>query len=140
MRKWLFTLIPKIHVFLYRLTNGRLGGEIMGLPLLLLTTTGRKSGKERTVPLAYLKDGANYVITASNAGLPTHPAWFWNLTSNPQATIQVKDVRQAVVAEEAGPEERSRLWAQLIEVAPGYANYQKSTPREIPMVILRPAD
>lgn len=127
-----------IAVFLYRLTDGKFGGRVQGLRVLLLTTTGRKTAKKRTTPLGYFEDDGSYVIIGSNAGFETHPAWFLNLKSNPRATIQVKDRQFQVNAEIAGPEKRGRLWARLIELAPGYANYAKRTRREIPLVILRP--
>lgn len=127
-----------IAVFFYRLTDGKFGGTVQGLRVLLLTTIGRKSGIKRTTPLGYFDESGGYVIIGSNAGFDTHPAWFLNLKSNPRATIQVKDRQFEVNAEIAGPEKRGRLWARLIELAPSYANYAKRTRREIPLVILRP--
>src|SRR5574341_1013026 len=138
MLKSLFRFLMAIAVFLYRLTDGKFGGRVQGLRVLLLTTTGRKTGKKRTTPLGYFEDDGSYVIIGSNAGFETHPAWFLNLKSNPRATIQVKDRQFQVNAEIAGPEKRERLWARLIELAPSYANYAKRTRREIPLVILRP--
>ncbi|TME10148.1 MAG: nitroreductase family deazaflavin-dependent oxidoreductase [Chloroflexi bacterium] len=140
----MFKLILKVMipttVFLYRLTGGVIGGRVQTLPVLLLTTTGRTSGKPRTVPVAYLRDGSTYVIIASYAGLPRHPAWFLNLESHPEATIQVKKRQMQVKAETANPEKKRELWARLMEVAPGYADYQKRTSRDIPIVILHPID
>ncbi len=129
-----------VSVFLYRLTGGGIGGKIQSLPVLLLTTTGRKSGKERTVPLGFLRDGSSYVIIASYGGQPRNPAWFFNLESNPEATILVKKRQMEVKAETANPEKKRELWARLMEVSPGYANYQKRTTRDFPMVILHPLD
>ncbi len=125
MLKVMLKAMVSVGVFLYRLTGGGIGGRVQSLPVLLLTTTGRKSGKTRTVPVGFLRDGSAYVIIASNAGLPQNPAWFLNLKSHPEATIQVK---------------RRELWARLMEVAPGYGRYQKRTPREVPVVILHPLD
>jgi deazaflavin-dependent oxidoreductase (nitroreductase family) len=140
----MFKLILKVGigtmVFLYRLTGGVIGGKMQTMPVLLLTTIGRKSGRPRTVPLTYLRDGSAYVITASYGGQPRNPAWFLNLESHPEATIQVKKRQKQVKAETANPEKKGELWARLLEVAPGYANYQKRTSREIPMVILHPID
>ena len=140
----MFKLILKVMipttVFLYRLTGGVIGGRVQTLPVLLLTTTGRTSGKPRTVPVAYLRDGSTNVIIASYAGLPRHPAWFLNLESHPEATIQVKKRQMQVKTETANPEKKRELWARLMEVAPGYANYQKRTTRDIPMVILHPVE
>ena len=104
------------------------------------TATGRKTGRRRTVPVMYLKEGVNYVVTASNGGREKHPAWWLNLESNPPAMIEVEGVHQSVVAESVSPEEKRRLWAQLVEKAPFFEGYQKRTSREIPMVILRSAD
>lgn len=140
MFKVMLKAMVSVGVFLYRLSDGGIGGSVQGLPVLLLTTTGRKSGKTRTVPVGFLRDGSAYVLIASNAGLPRHPAWFLNLENEPSATIQVKKRQMQVKAETANPEKRRELWARLIEVAPGYANYQKRTTREIPVVILYPLD
>jgi F420H(2)-dependent quinone reductase len=140
MLKFIFRSMLSLMVSLYRTTGGRIVGKVQGLPALLLTTTGRKSGKLRTVPLGYLRDGSTYVITASYGGLPRHPAWFFNLQSHPEATVQVKKVQMQVKAETANPEKKRELCARLLEVAPGYANYQKRTSREIPMMILHPRD
>jgi deazaflavin-dependent oxidoreductase (nitroreductase family) len=138
MLKVLFRFILSIFVLLYQVTGGKFGGAMQGLQVLLLTTTGRKTGKSRTTPLGYFEHNGGYVIIASNAGFDTHPAWFHNLRSNPQVTLQVKDRQQAAIAEPAGPELRKQLWARLVELAPGYRAYEKRTTREIPIVILRP--
>lgn len=140
MFKAMLKAMIALSVFLYRLSGGVIGGSMQSLSVLLLTTTGRKSGKTRTVPLGCLRDGSDYVIIASNAGFPQHPAWYFNLKSNPQATIQIKRQHIQVRAETANAEKRRELWTRLIEVAPGYANYEKRTPREIPVVILHPLD
>lgn len=133
-------LILKIMVFLYNISGGRIGGKMGEVPVLLLTTTGRKTGKQRTLPLVYIMDGSAYVITASAGGADKHPGWFFNIRSNPQATIQVKDKHITVTAEIAGPEKKPELWARLVERAPNFAGYQKRTDREIPMVILHPVE
>jgi F420H(2)-dependent quinone reductase len=133
-------LIFNVMVFLYNVSGGRIGGKMGKLPVLLLTATGRKSGKQRTLPLVYIMDDTAYVITASAGGADKAPGWFFNVRSNPQATIQVKDKHIKVTAEVAGSEKKSELWARLIEVAPNFAGYQKRTSREIPMVILHPVE
>jgi len=121
----------------YRVTNGKAGGRLAGGPVLLLTTTGRKSGRERTVPLLYLPDGENLVIVGSNGGTATHPAWWLNLRSNPEATVEIGGWKMRVRAEEAGPAEKERLWPSLVEMYGGYEGYRRRTDREIPVVILR---
>ena len=140
MFKLMLKVMIPVIVFLYRSTGGGIGGKMQTMSVLLLTTIGRKSGQPRTVPLTYLRDGSTYVIIASYAGLPRHPAWFLNLESHPEATIQVKKRQMQVKAETANPEKKRELWARLMEVAPGYADYQKRTSRDIPIVILHPID
>jgi deazaflavin-dependent oxidoreductase (nitroreductase family) len=129
-----------VLIFLYRSSGGRIGGRIGKNPVLLLTTKGRRSGKPRTVPVMYFMDDSAYIVTASAAGAQRNPGWFFNVRSNPQATIEVGRQRINVVGEVASPEKRAELWTRLLEIAPGFANYQKHVSREIPMVILRPAD
>ena len=127
-----------IHEFWYRLSGGLIGGRFGRIRMLLLTTTGRKSGRPRTTPLLYLEDDGNLVVIASNGGNPNHPAWWLNLKSDPQATVQVGRERRAVTAEEAEGEERQRLWRAVVDVNRGYEGYQRSTSRRIPVVLLRP--
>lgn len=129
-------------VMMYSLTGGRAyrGNADSPAGFLKLTTTGRKSGKQRTTTLLFIRDGADYVVTASNAGRQRNPGWFYNLRSNPQVTIQAHDTHIPVAAEVAGAEKRKELWARLVEIAPMYAGYEKRVQREIPMVILHPVD
>jgi deazaflavin-dependent oxidoreductase (nitroreductase family) len=131
----IFTIIG---IGMYYLTGGLLSGGIGRLHSLLLTTTGRRSGKKHTIPLGFFEQDGGYVITASNGGQDKHPAWFLNLRSSPRAEINVRMKRIEVTAEIAAAEQRARLWAELMKRAPSYANYAQSTEREIPMVILRP--
>jgi deazaflavin-dependent oxidoreductase (nitroreductase family) len=135
-----FKLILKVAVFLYNVSGGRIGGKMGKMPVLLLTTTGRKTGKQRTLPLIYIMEGSAYVITASAGGADRHPGWFFNIRSNPQVVIRVKDTQIKVTAEITGPEKKSELWARLVAVAPNFAGYQKRTSRDIPMVILHPVE
>ena len=136
----MFKLILKVAVFLYNVSGGRIGGKLGKLPVLLLTTTGRKSGKQRTLPVNYTMDGPAYVVTASAGGADKHPGWFFNIRSNPQATIKVKDKQIKVTAEIAEPEKKAELWARLVAISPNFAGYQKRASREIPMVILHPVE
>ena len=127
-----------IYVFLYRLTGGKFGSQVQGLPVLLLTTIGRKTGKKRITPLGYLEHDGSYVITATNAGFDTHPAWFHNLRSHPQVALQIGNKQLTAIAELANPTLRQQLWANFVERAPGYRAYEKRTTREIPIALLRP--
>ena len=138
IKRWSLKVLSRVHIFLYRGTGGSKGSRLAGMPILLLTTTGRKSVKRPTVPLGYLPDGPNYVLTGSNAGQDRDPAWILNLRSKPQASIQIQRAQTPVVAEQADSSERSRLWAQLIARTPVYDTYRRKTLREIPMMILRP--
>jgi len=127
------------HVRSYRETNGEHGYHWRGTEILLLTTTGHKSGQKRTTPLIHRTDGDRFVIIASNGGTPDHPAWFKNLSADPNVTIQVKADEIEVVPSVAEGEERERLWKSLTEVWPDYDNYQARTDRQIPVVVLTPA-
>ena len=127
------------HVFVYRLTGGRLLASRSGGGFLLLTTIGRKSGRRRTRPLLYMKDDDTYVLVASFAGAPRHPAWYLNLRSNPAVAVQVKGYKFSAIAETATAEERSRLWPKVIAVFANYDEYQKRTAREIPLVLVKEA-
>jgi F420H(2)-dependent quinone reductase len=131
-QKW----ATKLHASLFRATDGRIGGRLVGSPVLLLVTTGRKSGLRRTTPLLYLEDGGRYVIVASNGGAPKHPVWWLNLEANPEAAVEVGGRKIPVRATEAGGEEKRRLWKRLVGMYPSYEAYQKKTDREIPVVLL----
>lgn len=138
MARRLFKLFMILHVFIYRRTKGGIWNHMRGMPVLLLTTTGRKTGQKRTVPLMYMTDGENYVITASNNGSDKDPAWWTNLKSNPQAQIEVLGAVKAIVASQANPQDKQRLWAELVSKAAFFDAYQKGTTRDIPLVILKP--
>lgn len=129
----------RFHAWLYRTSGGRLGFGAGQITNLLLTTTGRKSGAARTVPLAYIADGDRWVVVASNGGADRHPAWWLNLRGNPRGEVQVGRETRAVRARLATPDERARLWPRLKAVNPFYSRYEQITPRQIPVVILEPA-
>jgi deazaflavin-dependent oxidoreductase (nitroreductase family) len=124
------------HVRVYRETSGERGYHWRGATVLLLTTQGRTSGKERTTPLIHRSDGDRWVIVASKGGAPENPSWYENLTANPEAVIEVKGEKIPVLARTAEGEERERLWLLLSEVWPAYDDYQKRTERQIPVVVL----
>jgi deazaflavin-dependent oxidoreductase (nitroreductase family) len=113
-------------------------GKMGAAPILLLTTTGRKSGRSRTVPLLYLKDDRSFVLVASLGGAPKHPAWFLNLDGDPGVTVQVGSQRSSATARRASAEEKARLWPRLVAMYPQYADYQNRTTRDIPVVIVTP--
>ena len=121
----------------FRTNHGQIqSGMFKGARLLLLTTTGAKSGKTRINPLAFTRDGENYVIIASKGGSPTHPDWYHNLVANPDVTVEVGTERIDVRARVAQGEERDRLFAAQAALMPGFAEYQRKTARQIPVVVL----
>ena len=126
----------RIHPKLYRWSGGRIGRKIRGLPVLLLTTKGRKSGLERIKALMYLPRGTDFIVIASNLGQDRHPAWWLNLEAEPNAGVQVGSKRYEVLAREADGEEREEIWQELVARAPAYNEYRADTPRRIPVVVL----
>jgi deazaflavin-dependent oxidoreductase (nitroreductase family) len=132
------TLLNQEHVQKYRETDGEVGYLWNGVPILLLTTTGRKSGEPRTTPLIFARDGDDYLVVASQGGAPTHPNWYLNLLDRPEAEIQVKAERIRVTGRAAPAEERPRLWDVVRGPWPNYDVYQERTDREIPVVVLSP--
>ena len=128
----------KLNVPLYRLSGGRIGGRINRAPVLLLTTTGRKSGKQRTAPVVYLADGDKHVVIGSNAGHSRTPAWSLNLKANPEAEIEVGRRRLPVRARIAEGEERDDLWRRHNEQYSGFDEYEARTDRDIAVLVLEP--
>jgi deazaflavin-dependent oxidoreductase (nitroreductase family) len=135
-----FQIITGIHIGLYKATGGAIGGSMAGGKILLLTTKGRKTGKERTVPVMFIEDDAGHpVVCASKAGAPENPLWFENLKATPAVTYQIGSKTTAASAEIAGPELRDQLWKKLTAKYPNFLSYEKKTTRVIPMVTLKPA-
>lgn len=133
-------LYGKEHVAKYRETGGEVGHIWKeGSTVLLLTTTGRTTGKLTTTPLIYARDGDNYVIVASQGGAPKHPGWYRNLVKTPEVEVQVEDEVFFARARTAVGKERDRLWAKANEVWPHYEEYAKRTERVIPVVVLERA-
>jgi deazaflavin-dependent oxidoreductase (nitroreductase family) len=132
-------LLGPEHVRRYQETGGEVGYMWNGVPTLLLTTTGRRTGQDRTTPLIFGRDGDDYLVVASMGGAPRHPAWYLNLTAHPGATIQVRAERLAVTARTAADGEKPRLWRTMTEIWPNYDAYQSRTERVIPLVVLTPA-
>jgi deazaflavin-dependent oxidoreductase (nitroreductase family) len=132
------SLIGNEHVSRYEETNGELGHMWNGATALVLTTKGRKSGEPRKFALIYARDGNDYLVVASMGGAPKHPGWYFNLTENPDVTIQVRDRIIPARAHAATDAERPRLWKIVNELWPNYSVYETRTTRKIPVVILTP--
>ena len=120
----------------FRANGGKVGGPFAGATLLLLHTTGAKSGQPHMNPVVYIKDGDRFVIIASKGGAPTNPHWYHNLVANPLVTVEVGTEQFKVRATFPGEPERTRLYARMVEVMPGFAEYQLKTKRVIPVVVL----
>jgi F420H(2)-dependent quinone reductase len=133
-----FNAGARVNVALYRATGGRFGARIGKAPILLLHHAGAKSGKERVSPLLYLADGDRLVVVASKGGTDKNPAWFHNLLANPETQVEVGRDRRQVRARKATDEEREAFWPRLVEMYKSYADYQRSTDRTIPVVVLEP--
>jgi F420H(2)-dependent quinone reductase len=135
------TVLPvfsKIHLLVYRRTGGAIGGRLSGNQVLLLTTIGRKTGQERTTPMAYLTDGDALMITGGAGGAEKHPTWWLNLQANPDAQVQVGRRTLRMKATEATQEEQHRLWSRYPTQKALFDSLQQSISRKIPVVVLRP--
>lgn len=132
--------VSQMHRFWYRLSGGRLGSRLGRVDILLLTTTGRRTGRRWTTPLSYLRDGADLVVIASNGGSDRHPVWYLNLLAQPRATVELRERVLSVTARTAAAEERTRLWPRIVGMYAGYERYQRRTSRQIPVVLLRPEE
>jgi deazaflavin-dependent oxidoreductase (nitroreductase family) len=135
----------KNHLSRYLATNGEdgylwdatIGGGKGMVPTLLLTTIGRKSGRQLTMPLIFGQSGSDYVVIASKGGAPAHPAWYLNLEANPEVQVQVKADKFTARAHTATGVERAALWTKMVDIYGPYADYQKKTDRQIPVVVLK---
>lgn len=136
----LLKLMSRLNTLAYRATGGRLGGKFRGgAPVMLVTTTGRKSGRRLTVPLLYLRDEDRVVTVASKGGMDHHPLWYLNMLANPAVDVQIGEHTRPLRAHTASTAEKAELWPKLVAMYPDYANYQARTTREIPVVILAPS-
>ncbi|MCZ4497490.1 MAG: hypothetical protein JWQ74_43 [Marmoricola sp.] len=138
-------VMAAVNVWLFRRTGGRVGshwrigaGWRNPVPICLVEHTGRKTGLPRTTPLVYLRDGADVVVVASQAGRPENPMWFGNVVANPEVTVQVGRERLPMRARVADADERAVLWPKLVALYPDYDSYQSWTERTIPVVVLEP--
>lgn len=131
-------LISKVHTLLYRLSFGHLGHRLDGLNILLLTTTGRKSGRYYQTPMPYFHHPKGYLLIASNAGANANPGWYFNLQQQPNATIQIQSQRHRVIARSLENHDRDSWWQELVMLQPRFKTYQETTHRRIPIVLLAP--
>jgi deazaflavin-dependent oxidoreductase (nitroreductase family) len=122
----------------FRANAGKVGGNFAGKPLLLLHTTGARSGEERVNPVAYTRDGDHLVVIASKGGAPTNPDWYHNIVAHPDVTVEVGTEKFQATAEVANEPERRRLYDEMVKIMPGFADYEKKTQRRIPVIVLSP--
>jgi deazaflavin-dependent oxidoreductase (nitroreductase family) len=136
----MFKTVNAAHRAAVKLTGGRFGWKAAGMPVVELTTTGRKSGAPRTVMLTSpIQDGDRFVLVASRGGEPQHPAWFLNLRDEPKVEVSLKGgAKRPMLARVATPEERAELWPRVVAKYKGYGGYQTKTDREIPLVFVEP--
>jgi len=121
---------------LWKLTGGKLGNAFGTAPFMMLTTRGRKTGRERTTPVLYLQDGADLIVVASFGGNDMHPAWYLNLERCPEAEVIINGERRRLLASQVSSEEKKLIWARLVKMYPNFAVYQQRTRREIPLLQL----
>ena len=136
----LIRLASLLHRWVYQLSRGKAAGKFGKCNFLLLTTTGRRTGQSRTVPLLYLVDHGAYALVASYGGNPLAPAWLLNIKADPQVTLQIGSQRVTGVARIASTAERARLWDSFVSVFPGYDHYQAISGRRIPLVLVQPEE
>ena len=140
LRRFLIRTTSRAHEAVYRVSGGRLLGRVVGMPVLLLTTTGRRSGRPRTAALTYFRDGEDLVVIGSFGGSDLPPAWWLNLQRDPRASVLIGRTTSRMTARAATAEEHDRLWPLVTTTHPGYSHYQERTARPIPIVMLTPED
>lgn len=128
----------RMHVSLYRMSGGRIANRVAGMPVLLITTFGRKSGRPHTNPVVYLRDGDAFLVSASAGGMGWHPGWYLNLITSPRAVIQVRDQTIDVKARILDGMERDQMYARFKAASSNFVKYEKNTSREIPVIRLSP--
>jgi len=133
-----FRMAKVIHPLVIRVSRGRLGWRFVGMPVLVLTTTGRKTGKPRATPLSAIEDGGHIYVIASKGGDDRHPAWYLNLVATPEVSVQRQGRTEPMLARVLTPEEKVQVWPVVTRTYKGYGDYQKKTDREIPVVELVP--
>ena len=141
LMKMVIKPMSNLNTWLFRMSGGRIGGRFAGgAPVLLLTTTGRKSGQPRTAPLLYLEDKGNMILVASQGGMTNSPQWYHNLEANPEAEVELGKDKKKVRSRRATDEEKAALWPKLVAMYKGYDLYQARTERNIPVMILSPVE
>lgn len=138
MNDRLVRLLSRLHRGVFRATGGRVGRRLVDNDMLLLTTRGRRTGRDHTVPLLFLRDGRRVVVIASYGGRPRRPDWYLNLVADPMVTVETSEGRWVGSATTAGPEERALWWPRVVAAYQGYADYQSRTDREISVVFIDP--
>jgi len=128
--------LGRVHAWLWKLCGGKLDNAFGKLPLMMITTTGRKTGRRRTTPVLYLQDETSLIVVASFGGNDMHPAWYLNLEKCPDAEVIVKGEHRKVLARKLSPEEKKIIWPRLVQLYPQFENYQQQTRREIPLMSL----
>lgn len=138
--KWVLKVMSRINVWGYRLSGGRWMKTLAGSPICLVTMTGRKSGRQITLPLMYVPHGKQVLLGASQGGAPRHPVWYHNLVAHPQITVQTGSLVRRMTVHQASPEEKARLWPVLVASYPPFADYQLRTSRDIPVMVCSPLE
>ena len=136
--KPLTRLLSRMHVWIFRRTEGRRGATLQGAPVCLVTMTGRTTGKRRTVPLMYLPHGEDVLLVASQAGMEFHPSWYWNIMADPHIAVAVEGRTRKFVVRQANDEEKAALWPIAVASYPDFDSYQARTDRDIPLLICSP--
>jgi F420H(2)-dependent quinone reductase len=131
----LMKYFARAHIWVYQRTNGRLGAKLLWFPAALITTTGRKTGKQRTTPTLYLRDGDRVILPASFGGRDASPGWYRNLKADPKVHIQIRGEHLDLIARDADDDERNLYWRKLIRIYPPYRGYRQAADRVIPLVV-----
>ncbi|WP_457143570.1 nitroreductase family deazaflavin-dependent oxidoreductase [Mycobacterium sp. URHB0021] len=131
----LMKYFARAHIWIYRRTDGRLGAKLLWLPAALITTTGRKTGRQRTTPTLYLREAGRVILPASFGGRTSNPGWYRNLKEDPNVHIQIRDEHLDLVARDATDEQRKTYWPKLIRMYPPYRGYRNAADRVIPLVV-----
>ena len=131
----LMKYVARAHIWVYRRTNGRLGAKLLWFPAALITTTGRKTGEQRTTPTLYLRDGDRVILPASFGGRDASPGWYRNLKADPKVHIQIRGEHLDLIARDADDAERNLYWRKLIRIYPPYRGYRQAADRVIPLVV-----